>query len=340
VTPNDRRAFGAEWRDRVPLRTHAEWQPPVNRPDPVEILIEQGESRIPDLVSVRNARMKADAFAFLRGAPAIMARDLASVPVTSLRLQLCGDCHLSNFGAYATPEGIPVCDINDFDETLPVLDVLENAIRGASPAGVTPVPILSDREWLDSSLLRRFQWTGIVGEGKRCHTNKVPCHPELEKTFADFLDTATDVIRYFKNERFGFSITYYEGNRPRQYYPDFIVTTREDGREVMWVAETKGEIRPNTALKSAAARLWCEKMRATTYGPWRYLFIPQKRLETALAKGLVSLRELASGFMELEPAITSRQTSAEEVYGRGERLRDRAAFYSASTRGTGESRST
>jgi len=134
------------------------------------------------------------------------------------------------------------------------LDVLENAIRNVGQAGVEPVPILGSPEWLDSGHLRRYQWTGIVGEGKRCHTNKVPCHTDLEKQFADFLDGAGDVLRYFKNERFGFSITYHESSRPRQYYPDFIIATRDvGGREVMWLAETKGEIRPNTALKSEAA---------------------------------------------------------------------------------------
>jgi uncharacterized protein (DUF2252 family) len=116
---SERRQRGAEWRGRVPLGTHGEWQPPANRPDPVEILIEQGRGRIPELLPVRYTRMKADAFAFLRGAAAIMAGDLASGPATGLRLQACGDCHLANFGAYATPEGTPVFDINDFDETLP-----------------------------------------------------------------------------------------------------------------------------------------------------------------------------------------------------------------------------
>jgi Uncharacterized protein conserved in bacteria (DUF2252) len=87
MTLNERRTFGAEWRDRVPLRAHAEWQPPANRPDSVDILIEQGKSRILELVPVLYARMKADALAFLRGAAAIMAYDLASGPVTGLRLQ-------------------------------------------------------------------------------------------------------------------------------------------------------------------------------------------------------------------------------------------------------------
>lgn len=174
------------------------------------------------------------------------------------------------------------------------LDVLENAVRGAGVSGVEPVPILGNPEWLDSSSLRRFQWTGVLADGKRCHTNKVPCHTDLEKQFADFLDRATDVVRYFKNERFGFSITYYEANRPRQYYPDFIVAMRSaDGSEAMWLAETKGEIRSNTALKREAAELWCGKMSAAPYGPWQYLFVPQKKLESALAPGVKTFAELA-----------------------------------------------
>src|SRR6516225_2440998 len=115
----ERRAKGAEWRRQVPLAAHAEWKPPANRADPVEVLIEQGKSRIQELLPVRYARMKTDPFAFLRGAAAIMAADLASCPATGLRVQACGDCHLSNFGGYASPEGTPVFDVNDFDETLP-----------------------------------------------------------------------------------------------------------------------------------------------------------------------------------------------------------------------------
>src|SRR5271169_4822065 len=121
VTPkiDERRAKGAEWRRQVPLGVQAEWKAPANRADPIEILIEQGRSRIQELLPVRYARMKTDAFAFLRGAAAIKAADLAAGPSTGLRVQVCGDCHLANFGAYATPEGIQVFDVNDFDETLP-----------------------------------------------------------------------------------------------------------------------------------------------------------------------------------------------------------------------------
>ena len=116
---DERRAKGAEWRRQVPLSAQAEWKVPANRADPIEVLIEQGKNRIAELLPLRYARMKTDPFAFLRGAAAIMAADLASGPSTGLRVEVCGDCHLANFGAYATPEGTPVFDVNDFDETLP-----------------------------------------------------------------------------------------------------------------------------------------------------------------------------------------------------------------------------
>ena len=115
----ERRAIGVEWRQKVPLGALAEWAAPANRADPLDILIAQGRERIPELLPVRYARMKTDPFAFLRGAAAVMAADLAANPTTGLRVQSCGDCHLANFGSYETPEGTPVFDVNDFDETLP-----------------------------------------------------------------------------------------------------------------------------------------------------------------------------------------------------------------------------
>lgn len=191
------------------------------------------------------------------------------------------------------------------------LDVLETAIRGAGVAGVSPIPILGNPEWLDTTLLRRFQWTGIVADGKRCHTNKVPCHTDLEKQFADFLDVAKDVVRYFKNERFGFSITYYEGNRPRQYFPDYVVIVKgPSGVEETWLAETKGEIRTNTALKSEAASLWCDKMSRTAYGSWRYLFVPQRKLESALARGVRSFEQIAQAMRSDQPSSATAMLGA------------------------------
>ncbi|KAB2922174.1 MAG: hypothetical protein F9K22_12345 [Bacteroidetes bacterium] len=209
------------------------------------------------------------------------------------------------------------------------LDALDTAIRGAGAAGVQAVPILGNPEWLDSANLRRFQWTGIVADGKRCHTTKVPCHTELEKRFADFLDGAADVVRYFKNERLGFSVTYYENNRPRQYYPDFIIAARDaNGREVMWLAETKGEVRPNTALKSEAARLWCEKMSATKHGQWRYLFVQQKKFEVALTSGVRSLSDLADALIRTRPEPQLQLISVEDDRAKSKAFKTLLPLYS------------
>ena len=143
---DERRARGVEWRKQVPFAAQAEWKPPANRADPVEVLIEQGKSRIQELLPVRYARMKADPFAFLRGAAAIMAADLAAGPSTGLRVQVCGDCHLANFGAYATPEGMQVFDVNDFDETLPAPFEWDVKRLAASLAVAGRVAKYSDRE--------------------------------------------------------------------------------------------------------------------------------------------------------------------------------------------------
>jgi len=118
-SPDDRRNAGVALRRTVPRSAQCEWAPPADRADPVEILIEQGRNRIQELLPIRYGRMRADPFAFLRGAAAVMAADLAHTPATGIRMQACGDAHLANFGSYATSEGLPVFDINDFDEALP-----------------------------------------------------------------------------------------------------------------------------------------------------------------------------------------------------------------------------
>jgi uncharacterized protein (DUF2252 family) len=116
---DDRKAMGVEARDRVSLSDHTKWRPAAGRPDPVALLEEQDTTREPDLVPVRHGRMMVSPFTFYRGAAKIMAADLASTPVAGLEAQLCGDAHLSNFGAFASPERRLLFDLNDFDETLP-----------------------------------------------------------------------------------------------------------------------------------------------------------------------------------------------------------------------------
>jgi len=85
----------------------------------VAVLRAQAATRVPELVPIRHTRMLASPFAFLRGAAAIMASDLAAWPTTGLEVQACGDCHVANFGVFASAERNLVFGINDFDETQP-----------------------------------------------------------------------------------------------------------------------------------------------------------------------------------------------------------------------------
>src|SRR5438093_601153 len=118
-SPAERAAAGKTARALVSRSSHAEWEPATDRPDPVELLEGQATTRVPELVPIRYGRMLASPFTFFRGAAAIMAMDLANTPESGLRVQACGDAHLSNFGAFAAPDRRLVLDVNDFDETLP-----------------------------------------------------------------------------------------------------------------------------------------------------------------------------------------------------------------------------
>jgi uncharacterized protein (DUF2252 family) len=119
LTPAERAERGKAARSAVPRDSHAVYDPPADRPDPVGLLERQAVTRLPDLVPVRYARMLASPFSYFRGAALPMAADLAATPVSGLAVQACGDAHLSNFGIYASPERALVFDLNDFDETLP-----------------------------------------------------------------------------------------------------------------------------------------------------------------------------------------------------------------------------
>jgi len=110
---------GKALRDSCPRVSHADWKAPADRVDPIEILQASNKGRLPELIPVRYGRMIPSPFVFYRGAAAIMAADLAHTPATGIRVQACGDAHLMNFGAFATPERREIFDINDFDETLP-----------------------------------------------------------------------------------------------------------------------------------------------------------------------------------------------------------------------------
>jgi len=115
----ERRAKGKDARGRAPLTSHAGWATSPDRPNPVALLEAQNVTRELDLVPVRHGRMMVSPFTFYRGAAKVMATDLKDTPTAGLDVQLCGDAHLSNFGAFASPERTLLFDLNDFDETLP-----------------------------------------------------------------------------------------------------------------------------------------------------------------------------------------------------------------------------
>ena len=119
LTVAERVARGKQARAEVPRSSHAAFEAPSNRPDPVALLEIQAQTRVPELVPIRYGRMLVSPFAFYRGAAKIMATDLAWTPRSGMIVQCCGDAHLSNFGVFASPERRLVFDINDFDETLP-----------------------------------------------------------------------------------------------------------------------------------------------------------------------------------------------------------------------------
>jgi uncharacterized protein (DUF2252 family) len=157
-----RLADGKKLREKAPRSAHAKWKPAANRPCPVDMLKASNQGRVSHLVPIRYGRMLASPFAFLRGAAAVMAHDLSLTPTSGLQVQACGDCHLMNFGAFASPERELLFDINDFDETLPApwewdvkrlaasvavagrhLGASERACRDAAEAGIR-----SYREWM------------------------------------------------------------------------------------------------------------------------------------------------------------------------------------------------
>jgi uncharacterized protein (DUF2252 family) len=119
LTPAERAARGKSARAEVPRDSHALFDPPSHRPDPIALLEEQAKTRVPELVPVRWGRMMVSPFTYYRGAALPMASDLATTPVSGLAVQACGDAHLSNFGLFGSAERRLMFDVNDFDETLP-----------------------------------------------------------------------------------------------------------------------------------------------------------------------------------------------------------------------------
>ena len=119
VSRENRLALGKALRQKIPRKQHGRWKEIKGRPNPVDTLRESDRGRMKGLVPIRYGRMLQSPFSFYRGAAGVMASDLAQLPNMGLKVQACGDCHLMNFGGFATPERNIIFDINDFDETLP-----------------------------------------------------------------------------------------------------------------------------------------------------------------------------------------------------------------------------
>jgi uncharacterized protein (DUF2252 family) len=115
----ERRKQGKTLREKFSRTSHAQWKPRSKSEDIVKLLEESDADRIPGLIPVKYQRMAVSPFTFFRGAAVVQARDLAKAPVSGITVQACGDCHLANFGGFASPERVLVFDINDFDETFP-----------------------------------------------------------------------------------------------------------------------------------------------------------------------------------------------------------------------------
>src|SRR5882757_10129252 len=135
---------GKELRRKTPREAHADLKGSMAR-DAVAILAESDPDRVPELVPERYARMTVNPFAFLRGAAAVMATDLAGQPMAGLPVQAGGDSHLMNFGAFVTPEDNILFDANDFDETLPGVDFTVDLKRLAASVAVAALAAGSNK---------------------------------------------------------------------------------------------------------------------------------------------------------------------------------------------------
>lgn len=115
----ERRKQGRVLREKCARSVHAKWNPRSRSYDVIRLLEDSNSDRIPGLIAVRYGRMAQSPFSFFRGSAIIQAHDLMKSPSSGITVQVCGDCHLMNFGGFATPERSLAFDINDFDETCP-----------------------------------------------------------------------------------------------------------------------------------------------------------------------------------------------------------------------------
>lgn len=174
-------------RVQVPRTSHAKWKKDQNRTDPIKILQAGDTGRLEELVPIRYGRMLQSPFAFYRGSAAVMAADLAKTPATGIRVQACGDCHLMNFGGFATPERNVIFDINDFDETLPapwewdVKRLVASFVLAARSIG------LSDKQARDAATSAARSYRKGLGTFARMHPLELWYHRFTAEDFLNLL---------------------------------------------------------------------------------------------------------------------------------------------------------
>jgi uncharacterized protein (DUF2252 family) len=182
--------------------SHAEWSPPANRRDPLDLLTEQETTRVPELVPVRHERMLVSSFTFYRGAAVLMAADLGALADSGLRVQACGDAHLANFGGFASPERALQFDINDFDETHPgpfEWDV-KRLVTSFEIAGRARSFTEKERRAVVNTVVRSYR-EAMNTFAASSNLGVWYAHLDVEKLFDDYrkLATAEEVKRFEKN---------------------------------------------------------------------------------------------------------------------------------------------
>ena len=183
----ERAAHGKAARAEVPRSSHARYDPPRRRPDPIKLLERQAKTRVPELVPIRYGRMLVSPFTFYRGAALIMASDLAATPRSGLQVQCCGDAHLSNFGVFASPERRLVFDVNDFDETLPgpwEWDVKRLAVSMMIAARNNDYPV-KDQDQIVLDTVEEYR-TAMAGFAAMKNLDVWYAHLDIENTLAEF----------------------------------------------------------------------------------------------------------------------------------------------------------
>ena len=187
LTVAERAARGKAARAEVPRSSHAVFEPPPRRADPVKLLERQAKTRVPELVPIRYGRMLVSPFTFYRGAALIMASDLASTPRSGLTVQCCGDAHLSNFGVFASPERRLMFDINDFDETLPgpwEWDVKRLAVSMLIAARSNGFPV-KDQDQIVLDTVEAYR-TAMAGFAAMNNLDVWYAHLDIEAVFQEF----------------------------------------------------------------------------------------------------------------------------------------------------------